>query len=551
MTNLGFQLHIQGEKVQIQSHLSKDYDSIFIQSEFYDVLFEGLLLNKKQLLNRYAMSDFRTLMLELVAFRKEHFISELEGEFRGCVWDKRNKTIIAFTNPTATQRVFYTQQGGQIFIDSHLHRLTKSVKEKHLAVHPNSSGIYQLIALGGMLENTTIVENVYKIYDGHYIKINVENGQLTEHQYFGYFNEPYFEKPKEQALKAVHEVFSESVKMEYEKDTELNADHLALLSGGLDSRVAVMYAQQMRMKPDHLLCFSQSDYLDHRISEKIAHDDSINYEFIALDGGVFLNKIDELTRISDGLTLFTGGLHVQHAMDMMRYKNFKIFHSGQIGDGILGGFNSAPKKEKPSHFKMVLHPYLLPKIAEDFQKTLDKYESQETCLIRNLAFNRVLLGAHVLEQKAYQTSPFMTKEFLKLAISLPEKWKFNHAFYIEWIKKYCPKATQYPWERTLLKPDAVWKTKVGDSLLKPLFIKINEKIMNTPHKASMYPYSVYYNNSWNLQQSYQNYFDENIYRLDSYTDLQKVVLQLFNETEYYPKARAINVLSVFKLFFNE
>ena len=50
----------------------------------------------------------------------------------------------------------------------------------------------------------------------------------------------------------------------------------------------------------------------------------------------------------------------------------------------------------------------------------------------------------MFQQFSYQTSPFMTKDFMSFAVSLfPEKWKFNHRFYLEWIKEHCKEATLF------------------------------------------------------------------------------------------------------------
>jgi hypothetical protein len=159
------------------------------------------------------------------------------------------------------------------------------------------------------------------------------------------------------------------------------------------------------------------------------------------------------------------------------------------------------------------------------------------------------LGAQVLQQKAYQTSPFMSKEMLNFAFSLPEEWKYKHHFYIDWIKKYAPQSTNYRWERTLLKPDATWKTNFGDSFLKPIFKKIHEKILNSPEKTSMYPYAYYFEQSKDLQNFYQKYWEENIWRVDNYKELQKDIADLFSSDYFYDKTFAINILSIFKLYF--
>lgn len=546
----GFSIEISNEKVQINSFVEDTYDSFLYEDNHIVLLLEGVILNKQKLLTQFAKTSFANWMLDCFVQKKIQFLQDLEGEFRGVVWDKKENKLFVFTNPTATQRVFYSKWDNTIFIDTNLVRLSQNIKKKNIKISPNIDGIYQLLCLTGMLENSTIIENVFKVYDGHFLEIDLKSGGILEKSYFNHQHEPYYNKSKEKALGEMNEVFTESVLLEYQKDNEYKTGHLALLSGGLDSRVAMMVATRNGLQPNHAFCFSQSGYLDEKISRKIASDFAIDYEFVPLDGGVFLNKIDQLTEISEGLVLYLGAIHVQHAMDNLQFQDFSLFHSGQIGDGILGGFNSMPKKEKPSEYKLVFNKDFSQKITNKFQESINKYPSQETCLIRNLAFNRVLLGAHVLQQKAYQTSPFMTKDFMKFAISLPESWKYKHQFYIEWIKKYCPEATQYTWERTLLKPNATWKTNFGDLWVKRPFVKMHDWLLKTPQKASMYPYQYYFDNDSQLQKFYENYFKTNIDRLWSFPELKTDIINLFQSPKFYSKAQAVNILSIFKLFFS-
>ena len=546
----GFSIKIFNNSISIQSPFLERNDNLLIQNEMLEIGLEGLVLNKKKLLNQYAMSDFSTLILELYQNKKENWIQELEGEFRGFVYDKLRAKCFVFTNPTATQRVFYYKKDTVIWVDSHLNRLVAQLKNDNVKPEPNIVAIYQLICIGNMLEGTTPVQGVKKILDGQYIDIGLTTQNIVQKEYYSAFSSPRFVKSKDKALQSLHELFEDSVVMEYSKDTELGKKSLALLSGGLDSRLGVMYAVDNGLLPENILCFSQSGYWDHLISKKIAKDLHLHYEFIPLDGGSFLSKIDQLTSIAEGCGLFTGGIHVQHAMDKLVYQNFGIFHSGQIGDGILGGFNSEPFKKKPSYFKIVQNNAFLPAIEEDLKEIMKRYETEESFLLRNIAYNRTVLGAQVLQQKAYQTSPFMSKEILSFAFSLPEEWKFGHRLYLEWIANYCPQATQYRWERTLLKPNAYWKTRLGDRFLKPIFKKVNEKILKTPQKSSMYPYAYYFQQSNELQKVYHNYWEENIDRLSRYPELQSDVRKLYASQDFFQKCRAINVLSVFKLFFD-
>ena len=545
----GFSINISQQAIQVNSFISDEYDNFYLKSGQLDFLFEGVLLNKKKLLNKFALKDFETLIRELYLHKKEKIITLFDGEFRGFIFDKTLKKFFIFTNVTSTQRVFHASFNNQIFVDTSLIRLNKTLKNLGIIPQPDIESLYQLLCFSNLPERKTPLQNVQKLLDSHYLEVDCADLICTEIQYFSLAEVPVFTGTKDKAIDCIHEIFTDAVVMEYQKDTELGKDHLALLSGGLDSRVAMMYALHNNQKPGNAFCFSQSNYYDHTISEKIAKDYDIHYEFVPLDGGQFLKKIDELTEISEGMVFYTGGIHVSHAVEKMQYENFALFHSGQIGDGVLGGFNTEPKRKKPSTFKIVEFPQFLPKVKNSLVEILKNYETEELFLYRNIAFNRTLLGAHVFQQKRYQTSPFMAKEFLKFAISLPEAWKFNHRFYLEWINKHCKEATRYRWERTLMKPDAHWKTSFGDKFLKRGFNILNHRILKTPQNSSMYPYQFYFDSDVKIQEYYQKYFEDNFHRIEEYKELAEDVASLFDSDDFNTKTKAINILSIFKLYF--
>lgn len=545
----GFNIHISENKTNTNLFFENDYDSLVFKNDEVEIAIEGIILNKKQLLQQSSYSNFSDFFVNLYQTKNINSIKELDGEFRGFIWDKLNLKIFIFTNPTSTQRVFYRHQNGEIFIDSHLVRLSETLKKNTISITPNIINLYKLLTFGNMLENETPIENIFKILDGHYIEIDLKTQNILEKKYFDLENIAYYKDSKEKAIQDLDSIFSENIALEYQKDTELNSKHFALLSGGLDSRIAMLYADKLGEKPDEAFCFSQSGYLDETISKQIAKDYKIPYTFQSLDGGIYLKYIDKLTELSEGCGLFTGGIHIQYAFENLKKKDFKIVHSGSIGDGILGGFNTVPYRKKPGEFKIVVNQKFLPKVKSDFEKVLNQYESEELFYLRNVAYNRTVLGAQVIEQCAYQTSPFMSKTMLEFAISLPEKWKINQKLYLEWLNQFTPNASDYIWEKTGMKPNAQWKSTFGPKVKKRLAKLWNAKITKQTEKTSMYPYEFYYYNSQDIQDYYQTYFKENIWRLENYPDLKQDVEFLFGQKDFYQKSQGVNILAIFKLFF--
>lgn len=546
----GFNIHISNNKIDIDHFFESDLDSFILNNEKFEMAIEGVVLNKTQLLKSFGMTDFPALFEKIYQEKNINVLKELDGEFRGYIWNKLEQTMFVFTNPTSTQRVFYTKQNGQIIIDSHLIRLSHSLKKNNISITPNIDNLYKLLTFGNMLENETPIENIFKILDGHYIEIDLKTQNIVEQKYFDLEKIDYYKHSKEKAIQELDSIFSENIRLEYQKDNELNSSHFALLSGGLDSRIAMLYADKLGEKPKEAFCFSQSGYLDETISREIAQDYKIPYTFQSLDGGSYLKYIDQLTELSEGCGLFTAGIHIQYAFENLKNTDFKIVHSGSIGDGILGGFNTVPYRRKPGEFKIVVNHRFLPKVRTDFDKILAQYESEELFYLRNVAYNRTVLGAQVIQQYAYQTSPFMSKKILEFAISLPEKWKINQKLYLEWLNQCMPSAADYIWEKTGMRPNAQWKSTFGPKV-KKRFSKIwNSKITKQTQQTSMYPYEFYYYNSKDIQDYYQAYFKENIWRLENYPELKKDVEFLFSQKDFHQKSQGINIIAIFKLFFS-
>ena len=78
---------------------------------------------------------------------------------------------------------------------------------------------------------------------------------------------------------------------------------------------------------------------------------------------------------------------------------------------------------------------------------------------------------------------------------------------------------------------------------------LNEKILKTPKHSSMYPYQFYFDNDPEIQKYYQKYFDENLYRIENFPELYNGVKELFAVGNFHEKSQAVNILSIFKLYF--
>lgn len=524
-----------------------EFDNFMYEDEHFSVGVEGVILNLSQLKLTYNTINSGTLFIKIYGDHHLQFLQQFSGEYGGWLLDKKLQQLYIFTNYTATKKVFYQFTDNVLVVDTDLLSLVNKQKGRGEVPALNTNFAYTILTVGHALENQTPIEEVYKLRDAEYISFNIKNKTLVN----DFYTLPAltFEGTKAEAIEQLHQLFQKAVRLEYEKDLELGLKPFALLSGGLDSRIALLSAVEQGFKLDQVVCFSQKGYWDETIAREIAKDYNLPFQCIYLNGAQYLKAVDEVTSIAEGMIGFIGGVHTTHAFKQIDKQKIGLVHSGQLGDGVLGGFNLHPFKTPPTKEKIILYPRLFNQLKTYFEALIENYDSEELFYLRNIGYNRAVLGSYVAEEFSYQTSPFMHPEFLQFAQSLPEHWKINQAIYIEWVTKFFPKAVRYRWERTLLKPNATWKTSVGDRIVKRTYNIFVNRILGRKDQGQMTAYDYYYHKDPDLIQFFDAYFNETIYLLSNEPVIQKEVKSLFKEGTFNEKMIVITLLATMKRFF--
>ncbi|SMC35290.1 asparagine synthase-related protein [Moheibacter sediminis] len=545
----GFGIIINQNQLIKEVRFSDSYfDNISFESDSFEFALEGVVINYSKLLSAHAASQRNDLFSTLFHKYGMNFLNELEGEFCGYLHDKAKEKIYLFMNFTATRKLFYYQTDNLFIADTSLLRLKEKLEKSGISTQFNKEAAYSILVCSNLLENMTPLEGAKRLMDREYVEFDLKEHKFELKEYFSLENISRFSGTKSQAIDLIHETFEEGVRLEYSKDESLNLNHFALLSGGLDSRMAVLYANRLGYKLDEVLCFSQKGYLDAIIARQISEKYNLPFLFVPLNGGEYLKDVDKVTAVTEGTGRFTGGVHTNYAYQFINKENLGLIHSGQLGDGVLGGFNKSPFKISPSKEKIVYSEFLFDKFAKPFQKITNEYDSEELFLLRNVGYNRAVLGSFMAEDYSYQTSPFMTSFFLKLAVSLPESWKFKQKLYLEWLNKHCAEASQFRWERTLLKPNAAWKTKFGDIVMTRAYSFIQEKILQNHEGSKMGNYEYYYDRNKDINGFINGYYNENISKIKD-LELCGDMSKMYNEGSFEEKMLVITVLASNKYLF--
>jgi len=539
-----------GSDYSVYQYVSTKFadDKIFTEDEDIFVLLDGIVLNFQTLQKQAAAADYFQTIKSLYQVRQDTFMKELRGDFSGILYDKRKQEWLIFTNQTGTKPLFYYQDESTFVFGSALPLVVQVLQKLGRKYTLDVLGCYFLLTYGFMLEDYTLIQEVKKLPPGNFL--HVENQQLQVHTYHRFQNAILTRDSQEEIIANLDHLFKKAVSLEYEKDREYGYEHVATLSGGLDSRMNVCMAWEMGFRPILNLTFSQSDYLEEKIAKKISSEIGMDFLFYALDNGNYLvHTLSEAVRANGGLVFYSGAAHALSFCKLLNFEGLGMIHSGQLGDAFLGTYLSKPQHVKPECTSGAVSARLFDKISSEAQEIANNYDSEELFIMHNRGFNGVVNGFWMVHAFTEAVSPFLDVELIEYALRIPPDLRFEEKIYLEWIRQKCPLVAKYRWEKTGKKITA------GEAYLK--IIKFSNKVkrkilrdfLKVTLRKSMNPFQYWYETNKNLKIYMDDYFQQNLFRLDPYPEFQRDAEHLYHSGTSTEKTQVMTLLEALKLYF--
>ena len=364
-----------------------------------------------------------------------------------------------------------------------------------------------------------------------------------------------FELSKKELIRELDQRFSVAIKSEYDKDVELGLKHLTTLSGGLDSRMNILFAKKMGYKDIHALTFSQSNYLDDTISMEIAADNNFQRAFISLDNGDYLKDFMGPSVANGGLASYFSGAAAFYALSFINMNSFGLLHSGQLGDAILGTYLTEPRPTKPKEehlLKMALSKKFYAKLPEeDIQKVIHSYNTIETLKFYERGVNYIFNGNVMIHQYTEHASPFLYYEFIDFAFRISPEYKYREFVYIDWINSKLKIAANYKWEKFKLKPVSAYFNNYLyflPRIKKSSYILLNK--LNVRPSYNMNPFEYWASGNMELTNLIDRYIKEHFYLIEKYPDLAQDASSLIAGHKFIGKGLLITILLALDHYMN-
>jgi len=515
-------------------------DNLFFENSKYCIAVGGIILNRQDLVNKNASRSFIDFLIRGFESDKNNFIRNILGDYFILIYRKDVDKLYIYNDPKSSIPIYYTE-GEITIISTRIYFISAISKIIDRKLNLNNLGAYFLITYGFMLDDTTLIKEVKKLKPG--ACISVENNGIETKRYFTFQNTPFHDKSTNELEKEFYARFQQAITLEYQKDLEYSRDHLATLSGGLDSRFCVFTANSLGYYTTNVT-ISQTNYLDEKIAKRMSTDLNNDFIFLSIDSSRHLQELGEIVKNNDGLILYSGSAHIYASLKKIGFGEFGLLHTGMIGDAVTGSMLKKPVHIKPRPQTGAYSGKLLSKIQNEVLNICSDYENNEMFLLYNRLFNGVLNGHLVIRNFVLATSPFLNTNLLDYALKISPKDKFGQNIYRNCIKKFQPRAYKYKWETTSLKPRFSPRIKY---LTKGVIYSYSKMLGKKDLYISMNPFDYWYKYKQDLREFMDNTFMENVDLLNQYQDLKNDCTFLFKNGTVHEKAQVLTLLEAIKL----
>lgn len=526
-------------------------DKLFVETDHYIVILDGVVLNRVELMQSQKKETWIETLLFLYKTLGDEFFLKLRGSFSGAIFEKQKNKWLIFGDQIGSKFVYYAKIGDFFCCSSVMGHIYDILRENNIKYNLSTENALLMLTYGFMIDNRTLSSDIFKITPGCYIVF--ENNKLTEKR--AYLLNPTIKEniSEDDAIELVDHLFRKAVGKQFQKDQEAGfSKHLVALSGGLDCRMTSFVAHDLGYTKQLNMTFSQSNYWDEIIPKKMASDLKHEWIFKALDQGIWLYDVDEVTRTTGGNVLYYGTAHGNSLIKYLNMSSLGMMHSGQIGDVIIGSFIKESEINKP--YKLGSGAYSK-KYLSNIKNILPSLElSKEIGLFYYRAFNGTNNGLQNIYNYTETLSPFLYLEFLETCLSLPVAIRQNHYLYKKWILKKYPKAANYVWETTGQKISAK-ELKIGDrsvpfanipkSIMAHLRMYLNIKKDRYAH--GMNPVGYYLDTNSELQRYLFDYF-KYIEKIED-QELREIIIDIRDNGTAMEEIQAVTLLGALKMYY--
>lgn len=303
----------------------------------YVIVFNGEIYNYKQLRKKlekksYKFKSFSDTEVLLYLYKEygKKMLKMLEGMFAFAIYDKKSETIFLARDRIGEKPLYYAQTNDGFLFASELSSIIRSgiIKKE---INPIAVGYYFLKNFYHIPEPVTLVKEVYKLKQGHYMF--VKKGKISEIE--RYWIPKFIDIQDKRYIKSkLKNILKHAVVSNLVADVKISI----LLSGGIDSSIIAKEVSDMGYK---LKCYTigeKNGDKDINISRKLAESLGYKHEIVYASNINFLENLESMIKIYGEPINNWSIVYVNVIANKIRNDGIKVTLSGAGGDELFYGY---------------------------------------------------------------------------------------------------------------------------------------------------------------------------------------------------------------------
>lgn len=522
----------KGYSIQWYSNNKFTDDKYLNQEDTLLVGFDGIRLDGEMFKNGQSKDEFIAS------------IKATKGSFSALYFDTNSKELLLFADQTSSRQIFYFCNDSFFAFSSSIFLLVDILKHFDVSLNLSEPASYMMLSLGYLLEDYTLVSEIKKVKAGHYTTLS--NNIVHQHIYHNFYKETIYTKLTDDLLKELDVRFKHSIKLEYEKDIQSNYNHLATLSGGLDSRLNVMLANEYGYKDITAVTFSEGFKSDELTARRISSDLALKHIVLLLNNGFQLYDIETPLLLNNCSVYYFGAAQTLAAARRINFEHYGLFHNGGLAESSKGGYLNAPNHLAPALQKhYAVSDQYFHKIGDTLIKSiLDAYPNDEMFVTYNRGFNAIHNGSWMTMPFTDSVYSYMDTDFADLAYAIDPKLRYRGKMTVEWIKQKHPSLARYPWQ---------YGINPTNNERRIFMAKVMNKLKRYVYKNNdvPVPFDEWYKKDINLRTFIENQYKNSLAWGFLPNQLKKDVEDLFNQGNVTEKLLCVSFLKSIEMLFIE
>lgn len=396
--------------------------------------------------------------------------AELNKYYQGCfaVVELRNSQLFIRTDSFGLGKIFYYIDDDEILVSDNIDCIVKSV-DKELSV--NYGACAEFLTFHYILGEKTFFNEISSLRINESFSVELQTGMKRQ-----VFDDTFELIRKNKSSVSYSDAVDKTVELltkALEKAIEASNKSFFPISGGYDSRCILGIANSLLCNVlSYTTDFDDGNNKDIIYGKMVAERLGVNHEYIPLSNDYYMSTLDEYLVVTNNCTNMYSALYAFYKKDFP-YRGVTIFN-GYGGDLLFRGLKQDLLfTEKDEFYRACFQRFKMNhKNATATKITGENVEKLAFCglkrelelcnddllifLFANRNRNNVAYDPYLISMKNQCVCPFLDRNVIEFAFSLPDKIRLSENFYIDILKSINPLLATTPGTN---KDDNAWSYK--------------------------------------------------------------------------------------------